>query len=73
MYVITYLNDGTITTIGRVEMDTLPEKSEEGFLYLKEFPYELPIDFADYKVRDGTIAYEPVPNDEPDEEEITYG
>ena len=73
MYVITYSEDGTITSIGRVEMESPPEQCETGFLYLESFPYELPISFKDYKVRDGTIVYDPAQDDESDEEEITYG
>ena len=75
MYVITYLEDGTITSIGRIEMESPPKQCENGFLYLAEFPFELPISFKDYKVRDSTVVYDPVQekSEENEEEEITYG
>lgn len=77
MYEVTYDSDGSIRSIGKINMRYLkdPEHPPEGVLYTDTIPEGMET-AQSYKVQNGELVYSPrevVFNDEPEEEEITYG
>ncbi len=59
MYVITYLEDGTITSLGTVTDEFVHEPPPEGVLYMEDVPEKRPFR-TNYKVKDGGLIYDPV-------------
>ena len=58
MYVITYLEDGTITSLGEVAKEFVHIPPPEGVLYMESVPDKRPFR-TNYKVEDGKLIYSP--------------
>ena len=58
MYVITYLEDGTITSLGSVTEEFVHAPPPDGVLYMENVPEKRPFR-TNYKVKDGELIYSP--------------
>lgn len=74
MYVITYAENGTIMSVGKISDELAKTEPAAWEIYMKDLP-EPPEGRPfrkTYKVLNGQLVYDPTPDEEPQEEEVTY-